>query len=41
MNVFELPVFPAADVFPMMSDEELTELANAQIKDICLAHPRD
>ncbi len=27
MDVFKLPVFPAADVFPMMFDDELKELA--------------
>lgn len=27
MNVYTLPVFPAADVFPMMADDELAELA--------------
>lgn len=27
IDVFKLPVFPAADVFPMMVDEELQELA--------------
>ena len=26
-DVFKLPVFPAADVFPMMADDELSELA--------------
>ena len=26
-DVFKLPVFPAADVFPMMTDDELQELA--------------
>ena len=26
-DIFKLPVFPAADVFPMMSDDELAELA--------------
>jgi hypothetical protein len=28
INVLELPVFPAADVFPMMADDELDELAS-------------
>lgn len=27
IDLFELPVFPAADVFPMMADDELQELA--------------
>jgi len=31
MDIFKLPVFPAADVFPMMTEEELAELA-ADIK---------
>lgn len=26
-DVFKLPVFPAANIFPMMTDDELTELA--------------
>ncbi len=26
-DIFKLPVFPAADVFPMMTDDELQELA--------------
>ncbi len=30
-DVFKLPVFPDADVFPMMADDELQELA-ADIK---------
>lgn len=28
MDVFDLPVHPAADVFPMLADDELTELTN-------------
>ena len=28
MNIFEIPVHPAADVFPMLDDDELAELAN-------------
>lgn len=28
LKVFELPVHPAADVFPMLDDDELAELAN-------------
>lgn len=38
MNVFKLPVHPAADVFPMLSDEELDELT-ADIKANGLLHP--
>ena len=26
-DVFKLPVFPATDVFPMMAEDELAELA--------------
>jgi hypothetical protein len=38
IDVFELPVFPAADVFPMMAEEELQELA-ADIKENGLREP--
>lgn len=38
MNVFDLPVHPAADVFPMLPPDELDELA-ADIKANGLAHP--
>jgi hypothetical protein len=38
IDVFELPVFPAADVFPMMADEELQELAD-DIKENGLREP--
>jgi hypothetical protein len=38
VNVFQLPVHPAADVFPMLSDEELNELA-ADIKANGLLQP--
>jgi ParB-like chromosome segregation protein Spo0J len=38
IDVFELPVFPAADVFPMMADDELQQLA-ADIKENGLREP--
>jgi hypothetical protein len=38
MNVFDLPVHPAAAMFPMVSDDELDELA-ADIKANGLLHP--
>jgi hypothetical protein len=38
MNVFDLPVHPAADIFPMLDKDELKELA-ADIKANGLAHP--
>ena len=38
MNVFEMKVHPAAEIFPMLSEEELTELAE-DIKANGLLHP--
>lgn len=38
MNIFELPVHPAADVFPMLDTDELSDLA-ADIKTNGLQHP--
>ena len=38
LNIFKLPVFPPADYFPMMLEEDLAELA-ADIKANGLRHP--
>jgi ParB-like chromosome segregation protein Spo0J len=38
LNVFALPALPAADVFPMMSEDELQELAD-DIKENGLREP--
>ena len=38
MNIFDLPVHPAADVFPMLDTDELSDLA-ADIKSNGLQHP--
>jgi hypothetical protein len=38
MNIYELPVHPAADVFPMLDIDELADLA-ADIKSTGLQHP--
>ena len=38
MNIFDLPVHPAADVFPMLDQDELTALA-VDIKNNGLQHP--
>ena len=38
MDIFKLPIYYAADVFPMMSDAELTKLA-ADIKEHSLLEP--
>ena len=37
-NIFDLPVHPSADIFPMISDDELQELAD-DIKANGLIHP--
>jgi ParB-like chromosome segregation protein Spo0J len=38
MNIFEIPVHPSADIFPMLDDDELEELAS-DIKDNGLQQP--
>ena len=38
MNIFELPVHPAADVFPMLDPDELSDLAS-DIQANGLQHP--
>lgn len=37
-DVFQLPIHPAAEIFPMLADDELDELAN-DIKEHGLQHP--
>jgi ParB-like nuclease domain len=38
MNIYDMPVHPAADIFPMLPDDELEDLA-ADIKANGLLHP--